>query len=435
MKTCVTYACILFALASVVAPVAYGGSALTMGYGWSVNPDAAAGVGEAVAMMRKAVHAPGFVFAMAQAEYDDAVVAKALRAALPETRFLGYEVSFAVFAPDGVHRGEKGAIAVLGFEAPSWRIGTAAADMSAATDGAAIKAKALQVLENAIADAGKTTKDRPAVLLLAPTKLKEETILAAVAELFGKDVKITGGTPGAPFVFTEEGAVNEGFGAAALYTDTKVGVSFHAGVQIDKDHKGVVTALGDNKRILKEIDKRPAFNVYNDWTGGVFKSVDVDNLKEPMPVWIDAGRTPLVTLYDLGEGSCGTNVVVPIKILKDRSLMLGADVNLGDTVYNSLASQKAYAKRASTIVRQALADGRIKKSRLAGGIHVYCRGAALGQLGQRVESLAVVVEETKSEMGDMPFIGGFTAGEQGSIRGHGVFHGNMSSSMVVFADE
>jgi hypothetical protein len=426
---------IMFSVAGACAPAAYGASALTMGYGWSVNPDPVVAVDEAVAMLKQRVRAPHFIFAMTQMEYDDGAIATRLRTALPEARVLGYEVSFAVFAPDGVHRGEKGAIALVGFEAPTWRIGTAAADMSAATQPEAIKAKAAEVLEKAVAGAGKTKKDRPSVLLLAPTKLKEELILRAVEDMFGKDVKIMGGTPGAPKVFTQEGAVDEGFGVAAIYTELKVGVSFHAGVQIDKDHNGVVTAVGDSNRILKEIDRRPAFDVYNDWTGGVFKNVDVDNLKEPMPVWIDAGRTPLVTLYDMGEGSYGTNVVVPIKILKDRSLVLGADLNLGATVYNSLSSQKAYAKRAGTIVRQALADGRIKKSHLAGGIHVYCRGAALGQLGQSVESLTVVVEETKKEMGATPFIGGFTAGEQGSIRGHGYFHGNMSSSMVVFGDE
>lgn len=38
-------------------------------------------------------------------------------------------------------------------------------------------------------------------------------------------------------------------------------------------------------------------------------------------------------------------------------------------------------------------------------------------------------------MNGMPFIGGFTAGEQGTIAGHGCFHGNLSSSLVVFANK
>ena len=39
------------------------------------------------------------------------------------------------------------------------------------------------------------------------------------------------------------------------------------------------------------------------------------------------------------------------------------------------------------------------------------------------------------EMNGKPFIGGFTSGEQGNIKGYGCFHGSLSSAMIVFGDE
>ena len=38
----------------------------------------------------------------------------------------------------------------------------------------------------------------------------------------------------------------------------------------------------------------------------------------------------------------------------------------------------------------------------------------------------------KKAMRDKPFIGGFTAAEQGAISGYGIFNGNLMCLMVVF---
>ena len=46
-----------------------------------------------------------------------------------------------------------------------------------------------------------------------------------------------------------------------------------------------------------------------------------------------------------------------------------------------------------------------------------------------------MVGEIHNVMGGKPFIGGFTAGEQGNIPGYGYFHGNLMSSMVVFSQQ
>ncbi len=273
--------------------------------------------------------------------------------------------------------------------------------------------------------------------MIAPTRLKEEPILRGIQEIVGEEVKVMGGTPGSPMVFADDIIISQGFSLAVIYADSKVGVGYHSGVQagirMEKQLSGTVTAIGENNRILKEIDGRSAFDVYNEWSGGEYNDLDIENITEPLAIWKTAGRTPLVKLYDLGEGKKGTNVTVPVKITPDRSLIVGTDHHVGDMIYYAIGSKKTFIKRAGTIVRHALVDGRIKKNEMVGAIHAYCRGAAFGQLGKEVDKLQPIVDATKDEMNGRPFIGGFTAGEQGNIRGHGCFHGNLSSSMVVFS--
>ena len=408
-----------------------------IGYGWSVNPDEKQAVAEAVTMLKKSVKKPNFVYILSESEYNNAAVIKECNDLLKKTKLFGYEVSFAVFTQDGLHRGEKGSLAILGIEANNWAIGVGGIDMSFAKSVSEIKKTAKKAIEEAIKDAGKKKTDVPSVVLLAPKKLQEEPILEAVQEMFGKEVKVMGGTPGSPMVFVNNRVIDQGFALAVIYADSKIGVGYHSGVQVgirlNKSLSSVVTAMGDNNRIIKELDNRPAFEVYKEWNKDVFDHIDVKNLKEPLAIWKTAGRNPLVKMFDLGDGKFGTNIALPVKITPDGSLIMGTDHHVGDRLYYAVGIKKAYIKRAGAIVRHALVNGRIKKKELLGGVHAYCRGAAFGQLGKDVDQLKPIVEETKKEMNGAPFIGGFTAGEQGNIAGHGSFHGNLSSAMVLFS--
>ncbi|MFC1715248.1 FIST N-terminal domain-containing protein, partial [Candidatus Poribacteria bacterium] len=160
-------------------------AAVKIGYGWSINPDETKAVAEAVGMLQKTVEIPDLVFILNESSYDDAVVIKALRELLKDTKIFGYEVSFAVFTQDGIHRGEDGSLALLGFDANNWVIGVGGIGMASMTAVGDIKKAAVQAVEQAIADAGKTRADEPSVVMIAPTKLKEEPILEAIQEVFG----------------------------------------------------------------------------------------------------------------------------------------------------------------------------------------------------------------------------------------------------------
>jgi hypothetical protein len=399
-----------------------------IGNGWSINSNEEKAVEESVTMMKKDVKNPNIIFLFSEASYeDDQLIAKRLRE-LTGAKIVGLEGTYAVFTEDGIHVGEKGSLAILGIEASSWKIGIGVVDMSEKETPVQIKAAASQAIEQAVRDAKKTLEDKPSWIFVAPTKLKEEPILEAIENVFGKNVKISGGTPGSPNVTANTEVVANGFALAIVYADTKIGTGFHAGIAIDNSKFGVVTAMKDNRRTIKEIDGKPAFEVYRKWAKG---KLDDLNPAETPAIW--SRSFALVRTYNLAGGKIGKKVVVPIKVNPDLSIITGADVKEGEKLYFATATKKAYIKRAGTIIHQSLVDGRIKYSELAGGLHVYCRGAAFSQFGKNKENLQQIIDESNRKINRKPYIGTFTAGEQGNIRGHGFFMGNLTSSMVLFS--
>jgi hypothetical protein len=401
-----------------------------IGYGWSVNVDEAKAVQEAVTMMRMTISKPNLVILLTESSYEnDQIIAQNLYKFTNKAKIYGLEGTYAVFTGDGVHVGEKGSLAILGIEAPSWSVGVGVADMSNAKTPMQIKEMALKAIKAAIDDAVKTTEDKPSLVLIAPTKLKEEPILSAIEYVFSNNVRIVGGTPGGPNVIANDMVVENGFVLTVIYADTKIGAGFHAGIAVDRNKSGVVTAMGESRRIIKEINNKPAFEVYRKWADGALDDV---NPSESTSIW--SRSFALVRVYNLAQNEVGTKVVVPIIVNPDLSMVTGADISEGENLYFATASKKAYIIRAGTIVQQALVEGKIKYSELAGGVHYYCRGAAFSQFGRNRENLQALVIETNKRMKEKPYIGTFTAGEQGNISGYGIFMGNLTSSMAVFAE-
>ncbi len=408
---------------------AAGANKVTMGYGWSINPDEAQAAREAVAMMKESVANPDFLVVFTESSYENnEVIVHNLSRLLNKPKIFGLEGSYAVFTRDGIHVGKKGALAILGFEAPSWNIGVGAEDMSKVGSSIQIKDKALSVIKKAVEDAEMTTEDKPSLVFVAPTKLKEEPILEAIEYMFGEDIRISGGTPGGSDVFANDEVVNNGFALAVIYANSNIGAGFHAGIAIDRNKSGIVTKMGESRRIIKEINDKPAFEQYRQWAGGA-----LDDLIPAESPYIWARPFALVRVYNLVENEVGTKVVVPTKVNPDLSMVTGADISEGEQLYFANTTKKAYIKRAGTIVRQAMLEGKIKYPELAGGVHFYCRGAAFSQFGKNKDNLQSLVVETNSKIREKPYIGTFTAGEQGNISGYGIFMGNLTSSMAVFS--
>ncbi len=407
------------------------GDPLQMAHGWSVNPSGGqVAVDEAIAMMEKTVKNPRFIVLYTTAEYGEQDIAKTLQSRFPEAKLFGMNVYKGVFSPDGLHIGERGSLAIMGFSGGDLAFGVGIREVA---DGADVTSLTKEAIADAARDAGKTVKDVPSVVLLGAMKGKEDAVVAGIGAVISEDVPLVGGTHcddrfGQGYVIGKDKICKPGIIVGLIYSQRKIGASFYSGFVGEKKSGEITSCDG---RMLKEIDNRPAQEVYREWANGYFD--DIDSSKESKLV-MSSALCPLAKAVRLPNGKMRYIPVRPWRFNPDGTLNMGGDIHNGDTIYYVEASKKALRKRAGLVAKDAMVSGRIKMKQIAGGLHIYCAGAAktLG-LGPD-EDTSKMVKEIRKTMGGKPFIGGFTAGEQGNIPGYGFFHGNLMSSMVLFEE-
>lgn len=404
---------------------------LKMTHGWSVNPEGGkAAAEEAIAMMLKTIEEPRFIVLYTTADYGEQEIVQTLRSRCPEAKLFGTNVYKGVFSSDGLHIGEKGSLAIMGFAGGDLQFGISAKKVE---DGSDVVALTKEAIADAAKDAGKSPEDEPSVILLGATKGKEDAIVTGISEVFKSDIPLIGGTHctdvfGQGYVIEKDNMYNPGLIVGLIYSEAKIGASFYAGF-IGKKKSGTITE-GDG-RLLKEIDNKPAQDVYREWANGHFD--DIDSSKESVLV-MSSAVCPLAKAITLPSGQMRYIPVRPWRFHPDGSLNTGGDIHHGDTIYYVECNKEVLQKRAGVVARQALVNGKIKMKDIAGGLHIYCGGAAktLGlEKGGETEKM---VTEIQNKMAGRSFIGGFFAGEQGNIPGYGYFHGNLMSSMVIFSE-
>ncbi len=406
---------------------------LIMSHGWSVNPAGGkAAADEAAALMAQRLEHPKFIVLYTTADYGEQATAQTLRNRFPDAKLFGMNVYRGVFSSDGLHLGKKGSLAIMGFSGADLRLGLCA---KAVTDGADVEALARTAVREAAENAGYSLETKPSVILLGATKGKEDAIVRGVHDALGDEIPLVGGTPcndlfAQGYVIENERMLKPGLIVGLVYTsEVKVGASFYSGF-VGKKKSGKITA-GDG-RLLREIEGRPALEVYRQWAEGRLDSIDCS--KQSVLVMSNA-VCPLAKAIQLPNGQMRYIPVRPWRFNPDGSLDMGGDIHHGDTIYYVEGNTRALRERAGAVTIEAMVSGRIKTAEVAGGLQIYCAGAVktLG-LGEGDEPAKMVAEIQKA-MKHKPFIGGFTAGEQGAIPGYGYFHGNLMSAMVVFSHQ
>jgi hypothetical protein len=414
----------------LVSPPPVYGDSLKMAHGWSVNPSGGqTAAEEAIAMMQTGVDNPEFIVLYTTANYGEQKIVKTLRDRFPEAKLFGMNVYKGVFTSDGLHIGERGSLAIMGFSGGNLEFGVGVREVP---DGADVTSLTEEAFADAAKDAGRKPDDLPSVVLLGAMKGKEDDVVAGISSVLSKDVPLVGGTHcddkfGQGYVLGNNKICKPGIIVGLVYSRTKVGASFYSGF-VGKKKSGKITS-GEG-RVVREINDRPAQDVYREWADGHFD--DIDSSEKSVMVMTSA-VCPLAKAIRLPNGKMRYVPVRPWRFNPDGSLNVGGDIQEGATIYYVEGNKRALRRRAAVVAKDAMVNGRIKIKDITGGLHIYCAGAAktLG-LGEGDDTVKMI-DEIRNAMGGNPFIGGFTAGEQGNIPGYGFFHGNLMSSMVVFS--
>jgi len=399
------------------------------GYGWSVNGDESQAVEEAVSMMKaKLEKSPDFAFLFSSIGYGEEKLLQEINELLPGTKIYGGTSCLGPMTADGFHVGEKASLAIMGISSEKIAWGVGGADLDKLSPREAGKEAVLGAIESA----GKEKTEKPNIVFITAAPGMEETILKGIEDIVGKEVPIFGGSSGDNEIigewrqFVNDKVYSNGLALAVAYTDLKVSYFYEAGYPVT-EQKGTVTKA--EGRIIYEIDGRPAAEVYNEWTGDIF----AQQLAEPGKVW---GILAEATFYPIAKVLRAPGVepfylaVHPLDIRPDHSLGVFADMADGDEIVLLHGDWEILLNRFRTTPMKTLETFKLKKGEGLFALYTYCAGTMLAIPEEERPKMSLLVKEV---IGDVPFIGNFTFGEQGYVPGVGNHHGNLVNSIVIFS--
>jgi hypothetical protein len=267
---------------------------------------------------------------------------------------------------------------------------------------------------------------RPQVLLLHATPGFEERILEGVRAAFGTEVPVYGGSAaddtitGDWSVFANGARVSEGFVLAGLGSASLLRGAFLGGY-LPSEHGGTVTRA--KGRTVFEIDGRPAAQVYGEWVNGAI----ANEVEHGGSVLLKTNLLPVAR-------SMGGPSVVPRRLLshphevvaQSRALKFFSEFSVGDQITLMTGTKDPLVTR----VRRSVQRARVGPTQATrGGLLVYC-GGCLGALLDRAPEIA---REFADELGNVPFIGIATFGEQGRFFDKSEsLHGNLMCTVLLF---
>lgn len=271
----------------------------------------------------------------------------------------------------------------------------------------------------------------PDVILMHGTPGFEERIVEGINEASQNKVKIYGGSAadddisGKWFVFLNEKIVNTGALIVGFKSTKKIYGAFLSGY-LPTNKKGKITKA--QGRIVYEIDGKPAAIVYNEWTDGSISEylekggiiLGPTTLK---PIGRIIGEVMGIKNYLLSH----PHSVIP----ENKALTLFTEFQEGDEIILMTGYKSALIDRARQVIERALGAD---KNRIIpkGAILIYCGGC----VGAIIDSIQQVVEQYKITLGDVPFIGAATFGEQGCFllkeNQKANKHGNLMAYNIIF---
>jgi hypothetical protein len=395
--------------------------------GASTNPDGASAVREAWARLEEQVGKPSFVVISTTVDYDLNVVHETLRGLAGSAKFLGGTSCGGVMTEQGFYGSDKGALALFAIADGVGDYGVGSAEL-----GNDPRAAARAAINAALADAG-CEGQMPAAVWLVTSPGGEEQVVLGIADIVGDQVPLIGGSAADNTIegnwrqLVPDGVKAGHVAVGVLFPNSGIAIktSFHSGYDPSEQHGKITRA---EERVIKEIDGKPAAQVYNEWTGGAISDVVASGGGEVL------SKT---TLWPLGRAVSQVSGVPyfvlshPERVLPDGGLRLFTDVEPGDELICMTGSVQNLVERAGNVARSALRNANVRPEQARAALVIFCGGCFLTVR----ERIGEVHERLRDALHGVPFLVTFTFGEQGRVVGAGNRHGNLMIATLAFVDE
>jgi hypothetical protein len=372
------------------------------------------------------------LFAFYGCGHDDKALHDYLRQRFPNTPRIGGTSSGGFMTHQGMF--DERSIGVLLIDDADGDYGVAAGCL-----GADPAQSAEDLLQKALASCD-CSGELPELIWVYQAPGHEEAVIEGLRRVVGDRCPIVGGSSADNDVtgnwrqLGPDGPLRDGLSIAVLFPSKAIDCAFQGGYE-PSGPSGIVTGIGfeaggesgvvtaASGREILSIDGLPAASVYNRWIGGLVSSKLEDGgtiLAETtmVPLAVDAGTVDGVRYFLL---------VHPASVQVGGALTTFRELQVGDRVYAMKGDRRRLIDRAERVVEQATRGLSASKSEIAGALVVYCGGCKMA-VGDDISQVATAVA---NGLGDAPFIGCFTFGEQGRLLDRNV-HGNLMISAVAF---
>jgi len=389
---------------------------------WSIEPKSAVAASEVYQMLLgKLPGVPHLLLVHSSCVHDNEAVVRQLRTLAPGVLIHGGTSCLGVMTEAGFHTKDGKGIGILGIYDPDGSYGVGICDTGTDPAGAAKSALDLAL------DQANRPGEVPLVILIANHPGQEDLVVRAIEEHIGVNVPIIGGTSadndmsGQWQQFGNDIVSRQAVSVAVLFPSADIGYSFHSGYE-PTDCRGRVTRA--EGRILKEIDYRPAAQVYNEWTDGLIADV----LPRGGSLVPTATFTPVGNQVGEIGGIAYYRLSYPVEVVQDQALLLFTDVQEGTELVLMKGTQDSLATRAGRVAAAALDNAPFKLEKAQGALVLFCTGCMLA-IRDRMPEVAAGLN---SALPGVPFLGSFTLGEQGCFLGGENRHGNLMIVVLVF---
>jgi hypothetical protein len=361
---------------------------------------------------------PRIVFAFYGCEHDDWMLHRYLAGRFPDAPHLGGSSFGGIMTHRGVM--SSNSIGVLLIEDDGdFGVASARLDSDAAYT-------AERLLLQALADCG-CSGELPELIWIYQPPGYEEAVIEGLRRVVGDGCPIVGGSSADNDVsgrwrqLGPDGPMSDGLIVGVLLPSSRIGYAFQSGYE-PAGPSGVITAVSG--REILSIDGNPAAGVYNQWIGGrideqLLQGGSILASTTMFPLATDSGRVDGVSHYLLIHPETATSA---------GTLRTFRNTESGARLYAMKGDRGRLVDRAGRVAGQALRTLPPSHSSAAGALIVYCGGCKMA-IGEDIHKVSAAVA---SQLGDAPFIGCFTFGEQGRLLDRNV-HGNLMISAVVFS--
>lgn len=410
----------------------FGDEKIQSGFGWSTKgggKDVKEAVNEALERLKEKVEKPEMMFLFSTVGYDSKSLLDELKKRLPKkTKVYGGTSCLGVITSEGLHMGEEASLALLGVSSDRMSFGVGGSNID---DFSSPVSAAESAIKNAIVNSGEKGNKKPKLVFLTAAPGSEESLLDGIINIIGEEVPVIGGSSadndisGKWCQFSNNEVFKNGISCAVLYTDLKIGWSYESGY-LRTDQQSIITRASG--RTIYEIEKSPAAEVYNEWSGG-----SLNDLMKTGGNLLD--RTAFFPLAKVLKGDSGETYYLsihPLSInMSEKSLSVFAEVKTGENISLLRGNWELLLNRAYSTPLKARSRGDINKENGIFGIYTFCAGTMLSIPKEELPKMPSLI---KNVMGETPFVGVFTFGEQGYLPGAGNYHANLVTSMVVIGE-